>query len=442
MIFKNIIINFIKELKYWNIYFHNKYSFNSILNNKIVKLIHIEYNNFMYFILKIELVLINWNYTDFYNITKTVNYNYNINDTKLIKIKKILKNTINSINSNIIIYFRILTINIKWLLLATIISLLYFFISLFYIQIDFTKQIALWYILLIAYYLLMSTFNTFLNKYRYGKFTSAINRFWKRTGTVFWLLEGFLFLLFFYYYINSSQEPLYMFDFSSLNQEFLIQLKSSYKNLILLSLAIYLGFLLLLNINYYLFYQNIIILFLITLIVFFTLYIESYQFVYILTIFADKEWLFDEFEQLWVLEVEQNNLRVKQQYFVLCLVAKYWHFIFIFISWFFFLIKSLEVNNITITLLGYNIQNLLILYLLNLLCLIQWGKFIFKKFFDITYYWFYIQYDEKFFINFILEIWKSIISFISINDLTFPFEIYNISITIFFLDDLILWKYI
>ena len=442
MIFKNIIINFIKELKYWNIYFHNKYSFNSILNNKIVKLIHIEYNNFMYFILKIELVLINWNYTDFYNITKTVNYNYNINDTKLIKIKKILKNTINSINSNIIIYFRILTINIKWLLLATIISLLYFFISLFYIQIDFTKQIALWYILLIAYYLLMSTFNTFLNKYRYGKFTSAINRFWKRTGTVFWLLEGFLFLLFFYYYINSSQEPLYMFDFSSLNQEFLIQLKSSYKNLILLSLAVYLGFLLLLNINYYLFYQNIIILFLITLIVFFTLYIESYQFVYILTIFADKEWLFDEFEQLWVLEVEQNNLRVKQQYFVLCLVAKYWHFIFIFISWFFFLIKSLEVNNITITLLGYNIQNLLILYLLNLLCLIQWGKFIFKKFFDITYYWFYIQYDEKFFINFILEIWKSIISFISINDLTFPFEIYNISITIFFLDDLILWKYI
>lgn len=81
---------------------------------------------------------------------------------RLTKIKNLL---------NILIY------NIKWILLAGIIATLYFFISLFYIQIDFTKQIAVWYMVLIAYYLLMSAFNTFLNKYRYGKFTSAIQRF-------------------------------------------------------------------------------------------------------------------------------------------------------------------------------------------------------------------------------------------------------------------------
>ena len=123
-----------------------------------------------------------------------------------------------------------------------------------------------------------------------------------------------------------------MFDYSNLNQELLIQLKVSYRNMILLSLAIYLSFILILNMNFYTYYQNILILLAISLIIFYTLYIETYQFVYILGLFADKDWVFDDIKQIWVLDIEQNNLRVKQQYFILCLVAKYWHFIFIFVS--------------------------------------------------------------------------------------------------------------
>ena len=240
--------------------------------------------------------------------------------------------------------------------------MLYFYISLYYIQIDFTKQISAYFILLIIYYLLISTFNSFLIKYRFGKFTSAIQRFWKRTGMIFWLLEGFLFLIFFYYFLNSSQEPLYMFDYSSLNQESLIQLKVSYKNLILLSIAIYLCFILTLNNNYLNYYQNILILLIISIIIFYMLFIESYQFSYIINMLATKNWLYDENTHSWILEVEQQNHRVKQYYFILCLVAKYWHFIFIFISWFFFLIKSIEINKINYTILSYNKQNLLILY--------------------------------------------------------------------------------
>ena len=34
----------------------------------------------------------------------------------------------------------------------------------------------------------------------------------------------FLILLFFYYFLNSSQEPLYMYDYSALNQEYLVSL--------------------------------------------------------------------------------------------------------------------------------------------------------------------------------------------------------------------------
>ena len=372
----------------------------------------------------------------FYNVTihnffKTLNFSYQINFYS------------NNIIKNIKIILSILTFNIKWILISFIISFLYFFFSLFYLQLEFTKQLGIWFILLIFFYLLMSTFNNFLNKYKYGKFTSAIQRFWKRTGMTFWLIEGFLFLIFFYYFLNSSQEPLYMHDYTNLNQEFLIQLKVSYKNMILLSLAIYFSFILILNNNYLNYFQNIILLTLISLIVFYMLYVESYQFVYIITLFSEKNWLFDEINQLWILEFEINNLRVKQQYFILCLIAKYWHFIFIFISWFFFLIKCFEINKINYNMLGYNIQNLLILYILNLFCLIQWVKILFKKFLEITYYWFHIQYDEKLLILLIEETTNIINSLFYVSiDLEFFNNLKIISNLIVQSNESLLWKYI
>jgi hypothetical protein len=339
-------------------------------------------------------------------------------------------------------YLSILTNNLKWLIVALFISVVYFFISLYYIQVDLTKQLAVWFIVLIIYYLLMSTFNSFLVKYKYGKFTSAIQRFWKRTNMIFWLIEGFLFLLFFYYFLNSSQEPLYFFDYSSLNQELLIQLKSSYKNMLLLSVAIYLSFVLILNNNFLNYYQNIILLAVISLIVFYMLYVESYQFVYTINLFADKDWIFDDVKRLWILEVEQNNIRVKQQYFILCLIAKYWHFIFIFISWFFFLLKSIEINKINYTLMGYNVQNLLILYVLNLMCLVQWGKWVFKKFIEITYSWFHIQYDEKLIAVIRDEILLFFQSITSLNTFTFNVEkLFNYSNTLLFSNEINMWKY-
>ena len=185
--------------------------------------------------------------TLFYNI---YNYTYIVSSNHVLKVEKIYHNMINKNLLKIInIYFKLFIYTLKWIVVAFVISFIYFFFSLFYIQIETTKQMAIWFILLIIFYLLMSTFNNFLNKYKYGKFTSAIQRFWKRTGMVFWLIEGFLFLIFFYYFLNSSQESLYMHDYSNLNQELLIQLKTSYKNMILLSLAIYFSFVLILNNN-------------------------------------------------------------------------------------------------------------------------------------------------------------------------------------------------
>lgn len=362
-------------------------------------------------------------------------------------VKKVFKQMFTHLHHNYIFKFKsllqIILFNVKWLLLAGIIAGLYFVVSLFYIQIDFTKQIAAWYILMITYYLLMSTFNSFVSKYRYGKFTTGIQRFWKRTGIIFWILEGFLFVLFFYYFLNSSQEPLYMFDYANLNQEYLLQIRISYKSMMWLTFIIYLCLILIVNLNYKTYYQNILLLMFISLCVFYTLYIESYQFVYVFSLLQNRVWTFDDTDQTWSFENEQNNIRTKQQYFILCLVGKYWHFIFIFISWFFFLIKSLEVNKINITLLSYNTQNIVILYWLNLICLIQWVKVFYKKFFELSYSWFYFQFDEKFFAMFSLEFWYMLNYVISFDfDVKLVKHIIITSQSLCLSNELSLWKYI
>lgn len=337
-------------------------------------------------------------------------------------------------------YYNIALNVFKWVWLAVVVVVLYFFISLFYIQLDFIKQIAIWYLAFIAYYLLLSGFNTFLVKYKYGKFTSAIQRFWRRTGTIFWLIEGFLFMIFFYYFLNSSQEPLYMFDYANLNQEFLIQLKISYKNLLLLSICLWLSFFLIININSLIYFQSISIILAISAIITYMLYVESYQFVYIISLFADKEWIFEETQNIWILEIEQNNLRVKQQYFILCLIAKYWHFIFIFISWFFFIIKSIEINSISITMLGYNTQNLLILYILNLFCLVQWVKILIKKFLEITYSWFFIEYDERLFITMLNEFWVVFKSLLNVHVWSNVYVNTVNTLTLYSINENFIWK--
>lgn len=340
-------------------------------------------------------------------------------------------------------FIRIFMFNLKWILLAVIIAGLYFFVSLFFIRIEFTKQLAVWYMLMIAYYLLMSTFNSFVSKYRYGKFTTGIQRFWKRTGIIFWILEGFLFAIFFYYFLNSSQEPLYMFDYANLNQEYLFQIRTTYRSMMWLSFIIFLCFILNLNLNSKTYYQNVLLMAFISLCVFYTLYIESYQFVYIMNLLQHRMWVFDDLDQTWSLKNEANNIRTKQQYFILCLVGKYWHFIFIFISWFFFFIKSLEVRKINITLFGYNTQNIIILYWLNLMCLVQWLKVFYKKFFELSYSWFNFQYDEKFFAMFSLEFWYTMTTIFSLNyDVTLVKHLIITSETIFLSNEISLWKYI
>jgi hypothetical protein len=342
-------------------------------------------------------------------------------------------------SQNMIVFYNFF----KTTLVAVLLMVIYFIYTIFFFKIQFLKQLSVWFVIGMIYFWLMSGFNFFLKRYQYGKFTSQIQRFWKRTNTYFWLIEGFLILLFFYYFLNSSQEPLYMYDYSALNQEYLISLYVVGINVILLSLVIYFMYFTLLRINSNSWNQLNLYLILISSFIFFSFFIETYQFYYVISTFNERFWSFNEEENLWFVDIENPIIRTKQQYLMVCLIAKYWHFLFIFLSWVFFLIKSYERRKVTYVLFGANLQNMVLLYVLNFACYLQWFKWIYRRFFDLPYTWFMVSIDNKFLFRLFFEL-KLLIS----NLLT-----YNLSLTSFngvvykslFLwnvDSLCMWKFI
>lgn len=300
----------------------------------------------------------------------------------------------------------------KTTLIALLVALLLMYYLILFFSITLLKQLAIWFLVGILFFWLMSGFNFFLKRYRFGKFTSAILRFWKRTNMCFWLIEGFLFLIFFYYYSNSSQEPLYFYDFSSLNQEHLFSLLSAYYNFFLLTLVVLILYYLMLNLNSFSFVQALFWFSIASIFIFYIFFIESYQFYYVITLFNEASWAYNAEDGIWALEFESPRVRLKQQYLLLCLIAKYWHFLFIFLSWIFFLMKSFEQRRTHYTLFGVNLQNFIILYGLNILFLINWVRWVGRRYFDSVYFWFFINTNLKFSTMFFYESYWTIVNIV------------------------------
>lgn len=291
----------------------------------------------------------------------------------------------------------------KTLLLPIFISALLCIILIDYYNINFIRQIASWAVVGLIFFWLMSGFNFFLKRYRFGKFTSAIQRFWKRTNAYFWLIEGFLFCLFFYYYLNSSQEVFYFFDESNLNQTGLTSLSSFYASSIVLFFLIFYSLFLMLNLSNFVYKQQILHLKIITILFVYIFLIECYQFYYVITLFFEMTWDFDGLSNVWSLDWRTPKIRVRNQYFVLALIAKYWHFLFIFFSWLFLILKSFEQKRLHYTLFGVNVQNCILLFLLNLLFNIYWLKWLFRRYYDVVYYWFFVDINNWSFLNLTTE---------------------------------------
>jgi hypothetical protein len=331
----------------------------------------------------------------------------------------------------------------KTTLISILLSLVYFLYTIFFFKIQFLKQLSVWFVIGMMFFWLISGFNFFLKRYQFGKFTSQIQRFWKRTNTSFWLIEGFLLLIFYYYYLNSSEEPLYMYDYSSLNQEHLVSLYTVGFNVMILSIVIYFMYFTLLRLNSNSWEQLSLNLVIISVFIFFSFFVETYQFYYVISVFNERLWFFNEEDNIWSVEEDNPILRTKTQYFLVCLIAKYWHFLFIFLSWIFFLMKSFEKKKITYVLFGSNLQNIILLFVLNLACYVQWLKWFYRRFFDLPYNWFFTNIDNKFIYKFIHEIKLTALSLFSFNSqVTNIYDIIYKSLSVWGVDSLFLWKFI
>ena len=145
--------------------------------------------------------------------------------------KNTTKITLSTLCYSFLSGIRYFWLGIRYWFLGLILGLSAFYYLMYIRLLPFNKIIFEWTLIIMFLYWLLSGFVFFIKKYQYSKFTSVIQRFWKRTYIIFWLIESGVFLTFFYLTLNASEEPTYMYDqmklykthlFSCLSNRFLI----------------------------------------------------------------------------------------------------------------------------------------------------------------------------------------------------------------------------
>jgi len=271
----------------------------------------------------------------------------------------------------------------------------YFLLQFFFFKLSFLKTIVVWVVLGLFTFWLFSTFNFFIKKYRYSKYTSAIQRFWKRAFMCFWLIEGFLFAILFYYLLNATGEPLFMYDIYALYIFSLVSFKDFIINSFLVVILLNLFTYLLINLKSTTLKKNSYLLLLISFILFYIFFIEFYQVYYLLNFYTEYTWIYSEDDNIWELEYDIPRTRNKNHYLTLIIIGKFWHYVFILCSWIFFLMKMLETNRIRYSILSMNFQNLILFYVMSWICLYSWVKFIIRRFMDQPFYWFLTSFRDN-----------------------------------------------
>ena len=149
------------------------------------------------------------------------------------------------------------------------------------------------------------------------------------------------------------------------------------------------GYITLLSLKWNLFAKNSILLLALTLILLYVVWLEFYQFFHVTNFYGNLVWNFDYDENLWTLDIESRKTRIANNYVSLCFMLKFWHLVFIFLFWVFFVLRVNEIKRARYPLFSANLQNFTILYLLSWIYMYPWFKFIMKHFMNYTYYWFY-----------------------------------------------------
>lgn len=325
------------------------------------------------------------------------NFNYRIK-SRLKQVNWTFYNDLHklSINSYFNYYFihylsgiRFIWNGLKYWLLGLILGLTTFYYLTYIRLLPFSKIIFEWILIIMFVYWLLSGFVFFIKKYQYSKFTTVIQRFWKRTYILFWLLESGVFLVFFFITWNSSEEPVYMYDQIKLFKTHLFSWRLFLLKLIPVVTLIILSYYLLLSLKWTTFTKQVPVLVAITLVLIYVFWLEFYQFFHIINFYGNLVWSFDTDEFLWNLDIDFKRTRIVNNTLTICLLAKFWHLVFIFIFWVFFMLRINEIGRVRYALLAANLQNFIILYIMSWLYMYPWIKFLARKHGESPYYWFF-----------------------------------------------------
>jgi hypothetical protein len=281
-----------------------------------------------------------------------------------------------------------------------IFSFLIFILSFYILLVKRTgvlpQTIFFWIGFSMLLYWLISGFVFFVKKYQFSRYTSVVQRFWRRSYILFWLIESGLLLVFFYLTVNSSQESFYMFDQGYFLKTHLFSWKIFiFKCILVVSLITY-SYLLLLNLKWSTFNKNILNLVLLTALLLYLLWTEFYQIYWVSNFYANFSWFYDVDESVWSLEFDGRRTRILNHYVMVLFLLKFWHIVFIFACWVFFLLRSNELEVITYPLYTFNFQNFIILFLMMWLFMYPWFKHSYHWISEIPYFWFYVDTHVSF----------------------------------------------
>lgn len=277
-----------------------------------------------------------------------------------------------------------------WILPITIVYLFTYY-SFFLRSLPFAKIVFGYIVAGNLFYLLISGFVFFIKKYQFRLYTSAIQRFWRRSLLIFWAIEGSLFICFIYFILNANQEPVHVYDNIQIYKTHFYSWRFFLIKIILSTLLIVYTYTMLLALKWNTFTKTNNIAILITIILLYITWLEFYQFFHLMNCYGTSNWIYDFTEHLWELELEFKRTRIVNHYVTIGLIAKFWHIVFAVVFWIFFILRGVESSRYRYPLLSANLQNFIIIYIMSWLYMYPWFKYVARKSLDMPYFWFFVN---------------------------------------------------
>ena len=296
-----------------------------------------------------------------------------------------------SMHNNFLIGLKSAWLSLRfWIVPAYLGCFTFFYLS--FLRLVSFNMLAIKCIMLFGFfYWLFSGFTFFLKKYQYRYFTSSLQRFWKRSYAIFWMLEFYTFAIFFYLTSMASQEPFFMYDNAQFFKTHLFSWRFFLLKMFLATVLITVTYFLIIATKWSTISKLDNLMMLITFILLYIVWVEFYQFFHVISYYGNMVWKISEDTSYWYLENEFKKTRINNHFVTICLMAKFWHIIFTLIFWLFFVVRGLEMTRVRYPLLVANFQNFIFVYILAWIYMYPWIKFVFLKLFNTPYYWFYIN---------------------------------------------------